>query len=90
MSRLKWLHTALHELCHFLFDAPELGDTARYRRHCGDPDDPREVFADAFACVCMLPLIDLKKLAREDVAEMHPMLLEFYRQRIVVLAEMKW
>lgn len=85
----KWLHTALHELCHFLFDAPTESDNyASYRRTNGDPADPRERFADAFALVCMIPFADLERLSREDLSD-DPAMLSLCADRIKVLADFK-
>lgn len=80
----KWLHTALHEYCHFLFDAPDHGDYVFFRRGdgCGDiesdrylPEEVRrrkklrEKFADAFALAAMVPWPDVERLSREDHSE---------------------
>jgi Zn-dependent peptidase ImmA (M78 family) len=92
----KWLHTALHEFCHYLFDAPDAGaNFVLYRRRqkydehgCPvrrqEDDDPRERFADAFATVGFMPLNELIRFANEDISE-DPELLKLCRARIGVL-----
>lgn len=82
----KWLHTALHEFCHYLFDAPGPQDQVLYRRKCGDPNDPRERLADAFALVAMLPFPELLEMQKQDLSD-SPWLAELVRDRITVLTD---
>lgn len=95
----KWLHTAFHEFCHFLFDAPSTGGTnyVLYRRgleldECGEPvlneneEDPRERLADAFATICLMPFPELVRLASEDISDC-PELLRLCMDRLYVRAD---
>lgn len=84
LSGDKWLHTGLHEYCHYLFDAPDHGDYVFYRRGdgCGDLESDkylpeeirrrkklREKFADAVSLAGMVPWCDIERLSREDQSE---------------------
>lgn len=99
----KWLHTALHELCHYLFDAPDHGDYVFYRTPdgCGklepDPLEPeekkrrrkqREKFADAFGLACMIPYSEAVQLTREDHGDSPN--LSLYAARIEAISEFKF
>ena len=67
----KWLHTALHEFCHFLFDVP-IGKTnyVLYRKRSDiDRDDPRERWADAFATICLMPFPEIIRSSKEPPPE---------------------
>lgn len=87
LSRKQFLHTALHEFCHFLFDVPRPSeDRAFYQRH--DLNDPREKFADAFALAGMMPFPELEHLSHEDISD-NPALLDMVKQRIAVLADFR-
>jgi Zn-dependent peptidase ImmA (M78 family) len=84
---IKWLHTAFHELCHFLLDAPGHSDNyVLYRKSAGDKDDPRERFADAFATICIMPWPELKRLSNEDISD-HYTLLQICHARILVYTD---
>jgi Zn-dependent peptidase ImmA (M78 family) len=82
----KWLHTALHEFCHYLFDAPGANSQALYRKQCGDAEDPRERFADAFALICILPFSELLELQKEDLSD-NPALGMLVRGRFGALSD---
>lgn len=82
LSPLEFLHTALHEFCHYLFESPRLHTHAFYK---GVYDTPEERFADAFALIAMLPMPDLIKLAGEDVSD-DKWLLKLCQDRIAVRA----
>lgn len=99
----KWLHTALHEFCHYLFDAPDHGDYIFHRTPdgCGlwlpDPHEPeerkrrrlqREKFADAFGLACLIPKPEAILLSKEDQSESPN--LWMYAARIEALSEFKF
>lgn len=84
LTGLRWLHTALHEFCHFLFDEP-VNDEALYRRG-GEDADRREKTADAFALIALLPFPDLVRIQKEDLSD-NAWLANLVRDRIVVLTE---
>jgi len=89
LAGAKWLHTALHEFCHYLFDVPGPAENrVMYRRACGDPTDLREVFADAVALVGLLPFPDLVRLQTEDLTD-NPWLSNIVRARITVRADFR-
>jgi Zn-dependent peptidase ImmA (M78 family) len=68
LTGFKWLHTALHEFSHYLFDVPgEMEANALFRGRKATRDDIREKFADAFALVCLMPMTDLVKISPADV-----------------------
>jgi Zn-dependent peptidase ImmA (M78 family) len=84
LSGLKWLHTALHEFCHYLFDAPEhMDNEVLFRRDAFSEGavHARERFADAFALFAMLPFPSLLELQSEDLTE-NPWLANLVRDRI--------
>lgn len=82
---IKWLHTAFHELCHFLLDVPVDADNyVMYRRRLGDDSDPRERFADAFATICIMPWDELVRLVAEEQVDEHHTLLSLCRARMNV------
>lgn len=93
LTGIKWLHTALHELCHFLFDAPSVSKNHVFFRYGyserAEQRDPREEFADAFALACILPLPELKRLANEDLSD-NPEVLQLCGDRIAAMAEFKF
>lgn len=90
LSSVQWLHTALHELCHYLLDTPGEGQPiVLYRQPCGNLTDPREQFADAFALAGLLPFPDLERLAHEDISD-NPWLLNIVQDRIAVLAHYRF
>ncbi len=85
LSDTQFLHAALHEFCHFLFDIPtERDSSVLFQSH--KKDDPRERFADAFALVGMTPISDLEKLSKEDLSD-HLWLSNIVKDRIVVLTD---
>ncbi|MBX3266384.1 MAG: ImmA/IrrE family metallo-endopeptidase [Acidobacteria bacterium] len=96
LTGYKWLHTALHEFCHFLFDAPDQNENYVFYRRPYDRDsirdgmkrtvEARERFADAFALIAMLPMPELERLAHEDLTENHE-LLRLCQERIKVRAD---
>lgn len=86
LSGEKWLHTAFHELCHFLFDAPKTSENYVFFRGHGAEKDVRERFADAFALACILPLPELKRLSCEDLSD-NPERLDIFRDRIVAFTD---
>lgn len=70
LSGLKWMHTVLHELCHFIFDVPTHQKGYKFfRRREGKRDDPRERWADAFATICLMPWPRLLELSLEPPPE---------------------
>ncbi|MEW6361719.1 MAG: ImmA/IrrE family metallo-endopeptidase [Acidobacteriota bacterium] len=77
----RWLFTACHELSHYLFDVPKTEGEFLFRN--SGADTAREKFADAFACICLLPFPELVRLA-EDPPEEDPDLLELCRSRLIV------
>ncbi len=88
LSGLTWLHTAFHEFCHYLFDAPMPGEEQTlYRRPCGDRDDPRDMFADAFALICLLPFPELVRLAMEEDLSSNEQMLNLAMSRVEVRAK---
>jgi Zn-dependent peptidase ImmA (M78 family) len=86
LKEAKWLHTALHEFFHYLFHVPATEGEALYRRACGDPQDPRERLADAFALVCIMPLPELQELQKEDLSD-SPWLSQLVAYRFAVLSD---
>lgn len=82
-SKLKgtrWLHTALHEFYHFMFDVPgEENGYALYRN--GQYVDGREYKADAFAVIGLLPWTQLTEMTEDNVSES---MAELIMSRIVV------
>lgn len=87
---LKWLHTAFHELCHFLFDVPCDSDNyVMFRHSSGDEKDPRERFADAFATICLMPWPELVRIATEEEISEHHTLLKICRDRMSVKIDYK-
>lgn len=83
LTGLRWLHIALHELCHFIFDAPCETDGYTLFRGSKAGSDRREQFADAFALIALLPFPDLVRLAHEDLTD-DPWLLRLAHDRIIV------
>lgn len=99
----KWLHTAFHELCHYLFDAPDHGDYVFYRTidGCGslrqevdEPDEikrrrrQREKFADAFGLACLIPYTEAIQLTKEEHSDSQN--LSLYAARIEAISEFKF
>lgn len=85
---VRWLHTALHEFCHYLFDAPcDTGSTALFSRR-GPQEDSREMLADAFALAGLLPFPDLVELARGRIDD--PWLLNIAGARVLVRTKYGW
>lgn len=82
LSGLLWLHTAFHELHHYLFDVPSEKDNYAFYRN-GEYEDRREYRADAFALCCILPWPELLELTSEDL-ENFPELGPLVRDRIAV------
>ena len=88
LNDVKWLHTALHEFCHYLFDAPcDAGSTALFSRNRLQ-EDSREMLADAFALVCLLPFPDLIELAHGQIDD--PWLLNIAGARVLVRTRYGW
>jgi Zn-dependent peptidase ImmA (M78 family) len=96
---LKWMHTALHEFCHFLFDAPDHSENYVFyrkgRKPAEEPDagltaeqrrrkQSRERFADAFATVALLPWPELERLSKEEYVQDNPQLLRLCMDRMGV------
>lgn len=82
LEGLRWLHTALHELHHHMFDVPGEADGYTFYRR-GAIVDRRECRADAFALVGILPWPDLVRMSNEDLT-LVPTLAELVRDRIAV------
>jgi Zn-dependent peptidase ImmA (M78 family) len=80
----RWLHTALHEFCHYLFDAPTHNKNYVFYRGKDGEIDERERFADAFALVAMLPWPEVERLSREEYVADNPTLLNLCMDRIAV------
>ncbi len=88
---VKWLHTALHEFSHYLFDVPaENGHGAFFKGRAGDGDDPREKLAEAFALTCLMPFPDLVRIAHEGVAADDPWLLNLAGARVLIRTHYGW
>lgn len=68
LSGMEFLHTALHEFCHFLFDVPEKRNIARCSGRVADGGDDRERFADAFALAGMVPLGHIARISEDDLS----------------------
>lgn len=104
LNGVKWLHTAFHEFCHFLFDVPETREnyvfyrsmTGSVARENGSSDAEeikrrrrqREKFADAFGLACLIPKGDLIQLTLEDHSDSADLWL--YAARIEALSEFKF
>lgn len=82
LTGLKWLHTAFHELHHYLFDVPGENDNYTFYRK-GEQVDRREYKADAFALMAIMPWPDLMNVTADEI-EALPELGEIVRDRIVV------
>lgn len=82
LSGTRWLHTALHELHHYLFDMPGENENYTFYRN-GRFVDRREYRADAFALIGVMPWPELMRVSADDVAA-SPWLGEIVRDRIVV------
>lgn len=82
LSGVRWLHTALHELHHYLFDVPGENEGYTFYRR-GAIVDRRECKADAFALMCILPWPRLLEMTEDDVVG-QPWLADLVRDRIVV------
>lgn len=82
LTGTRWLHTALHELHHYLFDVPGEAENFTFYRN-GEYIDRREYRADAFALIGILPLNSLLELTTDDLAG-NPWLADLVRDRIVV------
>ncbi len=82
LTGMRWLHTALHELHHYLFDAPGSEDEYTFYRN-GTAVDRREYRADAFALIGIMPWPELVKLTPADLASC-PWLADAVRDRIAV------
>jgi Zn-dependent peptidase ImmA (M78 family) len=70
LSEMQRWHTLLHELGHYIFDEPCESDNYTLYRVCDSNQlpDPRELRADAFALIAMMPFEDLLKLQLEDLS----------------------
>lgn len=82
LAGIRWLHTALHELHHYLFDVPGPSDGFTFYRN-GEYLDRREYRADAFALIGIMPWPELLRINPADV-EGNPALADIVRDRIVV------
>lgn len=84
LPAFEFLHTALHEFSHFLFDCPnhEMEDALYKGRII---NDPRERFADAFALIGLMPEPELMRIVEEDIED-NLRLLSLLKDRIAVRA----
>ncbi len=82
LTGVRWLHTALHELHHYLFDIPGENENYTFYRN-GTIIDRREYRADAFATIGVMPWPELLHLAEEGIEAGSP-LADLARDRIVV------
>lgn len=82
LSGVRWLHTALHELHHYLFDVPGQNEGYTFYRN-GRYLDRREYRADAFATIAVLPWPELVRISAEDLTST-PWLCDLVRDRIAV------
>lgn len=82
LSPTRWLHTALHELHHYLFDAPGENENFTFYRDTKQKHR-REHRADAFALIAILPMSRLLEIAAEEI-EPTGELMDLVRDRIVV------
>ena len=82
LTGIRWLHTALHELHHYLFDVPGENENYAFYRG-GQMMDRREYKADAFALIGVLPWPDLIEIDQEFL-EASPWMADLVRDRIVV------
>ena len=82
LNGVQWLHTAFHELHHYLFDVPGENDNFTFYRD-GKYIDRREYKADAFALIAVLPWPDLMVVDHDQV-ETCPWMADLVRDRIVV------
>ena len=80
-----WLKVALHELHHYFFDVPN-GKPVFTLNRDGKSVDRREIKADAFALIGILPWPELLKMTPADI-EASPHLAELVRARIIVRTE---
>ncbi len=80
-----WLHTAFHEFHHFLFDAPGNKKAFTFFKN-GEWHDKRELKAEAFAVICLMPMPMLLELTPEEI-EASSDLASLVRARITVLKE---
>lgn len=78
----RWLHVALHELSHFLFDVPGAEDGYTFYRN-GQYVDRREYRADAFATIGIMPWPDLVATTPDDLA-VSPWLADIVVARLAV------
>lgn len=85
LSGIRWLHTALHELHHYLFDVPSDRDGGTFYRG-GKIIDRREYKADAFALCGIMPWPELIQITPADLAG-DPTLANIVRDRIAVRAD---
>jgi len=82
LTGVRWLHTAFHELHHYLFDVPGENDNYTFYRN-GEYIDRCEYRADAFALCCILPWPELIEITSDDI-ENCPDLGPLVRDRIAV------
>lgn len=82
LSGFRWLHTAFHELYHYMFDVPCSEHGYIFYRN-GEYTDRREYKADAFALIGMMPWPELLRVTPADIIA-SPALGELVRDRIVV------
>lgn len=83
----EFTHTLLHELCHFLFDAPQCHGHAYYKGRKADANSYIERFADMFAVVCMMPMPRLISIAKNHDYDDDYDLLALVRARFSVYNE---
>src|SRR5690606_33743336 len=86
LSGPDFVYTALHELCHYLFDIPAQTNVARCSGRSGERNDPREHFADAFAIAAMMPIETLFYYTHDEV-EADVWLAQMICKRIVIYTE---
>lgn len=74
----------LHEICHYLFDEPNEADNfAFYRGNEQGREDRRELRADAFALIALLPFRELERIRSEDL-ENNPVFADLFRKRMAI------
>jgi len=82
LTGVRFMHTALHEFYHYMFDMPGINEGYTFYRN-GKYHDRREYKADAFATIGILPWPELLRIDASDVDD-QPWLAEMVRSRIVV------
>lgn len=85
LKGVRWLHTALHELFHFYFDAPVGDEEIKLCRSRIQIRTKKEKIADALALIGIMPMPELERLMNEDLTN-NQYLMDLVRDRIAVLA----